>query len=74
MSKSPFALFATPDNRTFAVHHSAVVCVEEAKNGGSYIMLRAGNSTQSFQLSTPYLEVLELLNKARLEELSSFGP
>lgn len=72
MKNNPFAEFTKTDGYAFHVHHSAVLCIEQRREGGCYIMVRAGNETQSFRLLTPHDVVLERLNKARLAELSSF--
>ena len=74
MKPSPFAEFTKTDGYAFHVHYSSVVCIEQAKDTGCYIMVRAGNSTESFRLLTPHDVVLERLNKARLADLSSFVP
>lgn len=72
MSGSPFVNLNTLDGRAFAVHHSSVLCVEEAKDATSYILVRAGNSTRSFNVKTAYAEVMRLLEKARRAEIMSY--
>lgn len=72
MDKNPFAEFVKTDGYAFHVHYSAVVCVEQRREGGCYIMVRAGNETQSFRLLTPHDTVLQRLAKARLADISSF--
>lgn len=72
MTATPFAEFKKTDGYAFHVHYSAVICIEERREGGCYIMVRAGNETQSFRLLTTHTAVLERLNKARLAELATF--
>ena len=74
MKQNPFAEFKKTDGYAFHVHYSAVICVEERREGGCYILVRTGNETQSFRLLTTHTSVLERLNKARLADLSSFEP
>lgn len=74
MKPSPFAEFTKTDGNAFHVHYSAVICIEQRRESGSYIMVRAGNSTEVFPLLTPHDVVLERLNKARLADLASFEP
>lgn len=73
MKQNPFAEFTKTDGYAFHVHYTSVICIEERREGGCYIMVRAGNETQSFRLITPHDVVLERLNKARLADISSFN-
>lgn len=73
MKQNPFAEFTKTDGYAFHVHYSSIICIEERREGGCYIMVRAGNETQSFRLLTPHDVVLERLNKARLADISSFN-
>lgn len=72
MSKGPYATLTNGMGRTFAVHYSAVLWVEQADDG-AYIMLRIGNNKESYRVMTPYDEVMKELEKARRAEIMSFG-
>lgn len=72
MKPNPYAEFVKTDGYAFYVHYSAVICVEQRREGGCYILVRAGDEAQSFRLLTPHDTVIERLNKARLADITSF--
>lgn len=72
MSRSPFATLTNGLRRTFAVHYSAVIGVEQSGEG-AIIMVRVGNTKENYQLMTPFDEVMRELDRARRAEIMSFG-
>lgn len=72
MNRSPFATLTNGMGRTFAVHYSAVICVEQIDDG-AIVVLRVGNTKENYRLMTPYDEVMKELERARRAEIVSFG-
>lgn len=71
MSKTPFATLVNGVGRLFSIHHSAILWVEQADEG-AYIMVRIGNTKESYKVMTPYEGVLRELEKARRAEIMSY--
>lgn len=72
MNRSPFAALTNGMGRTFAVHYSAIIGVEQIDDG-AIIIVRTGNTKENYRLMTPYEEVMRELERARRAEITSFG-
>lgn len=72
MNRSPFATLTNGMGRTFAVHYSAIIAVQQ-NDDSSIIIVRVGNTKENYRLMTPYDEVMRELERARRAEIVSFG-
>lgn len=72
MNRGPYAVLTNGMGRTFAVHYSAVLGVEQIDDG-AHIMVRVGNTKENYRVMTPYDEVMKELEKARRAEIMSYG-
>ena len=55
-----------------AIHHSAVVTIEDIEGGWRIIVLRIGNEVRLQAAAEPLEEILAMLQKARLSEVMEF--
>lgn len=80
MISGPYATFINKAGTLFSVHHSAVIAVIEDREAGeageageTYLIIRIGNSGESYKVQTPYGVVMRELERARRAEIVSFG-
>lgn len=74
MNRSPFATFVNMVGYLFSVHHSAVIAVvQDNEAEGTHLVVRIGNSGESYKVQTLYDEVMRELERARRAEIVSFG-
>lgn len=74
----PFIIVTMPaDNESegggkIAIHHSSVVVIEDIDGDWREIVLRIGNEVRLQAAAEPLEEILAMLQKARLSEVTEF--